>query len=143
MQLSILKIDLLLSLTKMISEEFNNTIRKVLFPIIILSLSIFFRKMIRCPNKNYSLLLIFILIGPLFVSAIFEIFRLFGLGNTLTTNIYNLLNKFVSLWIICLAVCHYITLKAFKGKYRQFPFKLFTVCATLSCIALTGITTHQ
>ena len=143
MRLSIQKIDLLLTPTKMLSVENNNNIRKVLFPIITLCIFIFFCKMIRYPNKNYSLLLIFILIGPLFLSSILQIIALFDQRNTLASNLYNLVNKFVSLWIICLGLCHYITLKAFKGKYRKFPFKIFTFCAILSCIAITGITALQ
>ncbi len=127
----------------MISDETNNNIRKVLYPFLILFIFVFFCKMIRYPNKNYSLLLILILLCPLFVGAILEIITLFDPTNSLAGDLYGLLNKFVSLWIICLALCHYITLKAFKGKYRKFPFKLFTLCAMLSCIAITGITTLQ
>lgn len=127
----------------MISEETNNNIRKVLYPFIILFIFVFFCKMIRYPNKNYSLLLILILFGPLFVGAILEIITLFDPKNLLASSIESLLNKFVSLWIICLGLCHYITLKAFKGKYRHFPIKTFTFCALLSCFAITGITTLQ
>jgi len=114
--------------------------RITLFSISALYMLFFFYKAARYPNKSYGLLMVLILILPIFAAAVLELIGLLYKRDGLRQQIYDILNNFASLWIICLAVSHFYILKSFKGKYKEPPFKTFIIGAIFSCIALLGIT---
>ena len=114
--------------------------RVVLFSISALYILFFFYKAAFHSNKSYGLLMIVILVLPIFAAAILELIGLLHERDSLRQEIFHILNKFGSLWIICLAISHYYILKAFKAKYKRPPFKTFIFFATLTCLAIVGIT---
>ena len=124
----------------MISQKINDDIRIWLYSFDILYLLFFFYKMARYPNKGYGILMILILNGTLFLTAVLKIISLFYPNNTSLKDFFRVLSKFAMLWIIGLAVYHYTILKAFKEKFRKFPFKKFIICTTLLCVVLALLT---
>jgi len=113
----------------------NNYLRISLFSLSLLCMLFFFYKMARHQDKSYGLLMVFILIATLFISAGLRLSTLLGYGSALFLDIFKILNKFSSVWIISLALYHYSILKSFKGKFKEFPFKAFILWASL--VALT------
>jgi len=84
-----------------------------------------------------------ILILPTFISAVFQLIIIFYKFNETLSLLYDVLTKFATLWIICLAICHYKILKAFKGKYRQYPFGIYIACASLLSLAIASVSSIQ
>lgn len=118
----------------------NDYTRITLFSLSVLCMLFFFYKMTRHPEKSYGLLMIFILLATLFLSACFRLIALLLSDNTVYVSVFIVLSKFASSWIICLALYHYSILRSFKGKFKEFPFKMFIVCASLFALIFAIVT---
>jgi len=118
----------------------NDYARIILFSLSVLCMLFFFYKMTRHPEKSYGLLMIFILLATLFLSACFRLIALLVSDDDAYLAIFMVLSKFASTWIICLALYHYSILKSFRGKFKEFPFKTFIACASLFALLFAIIT---
>ena len=122
---------------------YDNT-RKVTFPVSVLCLLFFFYKMARYSNKNYLILMIFVLVFPIFLSALMQsIISFWSDSIPVLMDFLTLSDKFAGLWIICLAVYHYTMLKSFKGKPKRYPYKRFIILALSSSLAITFLTNFE
>lgn len=118
----------------------NDYTRIALFSLSVLCMLFFFYKMTRHPEKSYGLLMIFILLATLFLSACFRLIALLISDNNIYVSVFIVLSKFASTWIICLALYHYSILRSFKGKFKEFPFKMFIACASLFTLIFAIVT---
>ena len=120
----------------------NDTIRKWLYPIAIIGLLFFFSKMARHPEKSEGLLMILVLTGSLFICLVIGLITFFYRDQDFLDNIYDTLFKFLNLWILFLAGCHYYALKSFKKKFKEISFKspmLFAVILSLIIASISNI----
>jgi len=124
----------------MILLEINDLIRTSLFSIVILYCLFLFYKIARHPDKGYFLFMIFILLVNVFFSAVLELITLFYGYNRFRDRIFDILTKFIMIWICSLSVYQYSLLKAFKGKFREYPFKTFIVYAWIISIGIALLT---
>jgi len=126
-----------------ISLETNEYVRKFLYSFITVCFLFFFYKISRHPDKSYGLLMILILIGSLFGSAILKLLSLYTDENPLLLNFLRIFNNFANSWIICLAIYHYSILKSLKGKFKEFPFKSFLRNGVIACTVVALFTAQK
>ena len=118
----------------------NHYLRKLTYSLVVLCIPFLFYKMAKHPDKGYGLLMILILLGTFFAGAMLKVFTLFGQGTDILPEIIIACNKFDVLWMVCLAIYHYSILKAFKGKFRIFPYKTFIFFGIFFCIVTSFLT---
>jgi len=124
----------------MISMEINQYLRKLAYSLVVLCIPFLFYKITKHPDKGYGIVMILILIGSFFGGAVLKLLTLFGIGTQILPEIIIAFNKFNVLWGICLALYHYSLLRAFKGKFRIYPYKTFIFSAVFLCIVITFAT---
>lgn len=120
--------------------EINELIRTCLLSVVILYCLFLFYKMARHPDKGYFLFMIFVLLVNVFLSAVLELFTLFYGYNRYRDKTFDISTKFIMLWICSLSVYQYSLLKAFKGKFREYPFKTFIAYAWIVSTAIALLT---
>jgi len=121
----------------MISMEINTYLRKLTYSLVVLCIPFLFYKIFKHPDKGYGIVMILILLGSFFGGAVLKMFTLFGLGTQILPEVVMSCNKFNVFWGICLALYHYSLLRAFKGKFRIYPYKTFIFSAVFLCIVMT------
>ena len=123
----------------MFSLGTNDSIRKWLFPLTIISLLFFFSKMARHPEKSDGLLMILILTGAIFLTFMISLITLFYPNHDFLENVKDTLGKFLDLWILFLAGCHYFALKRFKKKFKEISFRSSIIYVAISSLAIASI----
>jgi len=128
-------------------QSVNSVAFPFLFGISALFMLIFFYKAIQHPHKSYGLLMIVILILSVFMSGFLELITSLTESKSQyqdqLNTIYDTLDKFAVLWVIFLAIFHYIILRSFKGKYKRHPLAVYIICASLLCLFIAILTNSK